>query len=511
MEWDVVIAGGGPNGLMLAGELALHGVRPLVLERRTGPMTEQRANGLVGQVVRMLDRRGLYARLTGTDEPPRPAPNFMFAAFPLPLHQLPDNPVYTMLVPQQRIEDVLGEWAAELGAEIRRGVEVTGFRHVDGPGVVVETSDGPVAARWLVGADGGHSPVRKLTGIDFPGVTTDDTVSRAAHVSVPPELVNPAGGLTVPGYGVIPAFLHHRTERGLISYARFPNGKQLVSVNERGVAPDGPMTIEELREAARRVLGVPLDIGPPAGDGPHLLRRGTGSNTRLADRYRAGQVLLLGDAAHVHSALGGPGLNLGLQDAVNLGWKLAAEVRGHAPEGLVDTYESERRPVAERVVMHTQAQHVLTGPGPEITALRTLFGEMLTDRAALARVADLLAGSGFTYPGAGPWAPDLTLADGTRLDELTRDGGPLLIDRGGFASRLAGRDGLADRLAGHDGAADRAAGRVRVVTDPGPGPSLMLRPDCYLAWTSDEPEEALASAITRWFVPHREVAVQHRA
>jgi len=233
----------------------------------------------------------------------------------------------------------------------------------------------------------------------------------------------------------------------------------------------------------------------------------------------------------VHSALGGPGLNLGLQDAVNLGWKLAAEVRGHAPEGLVDTYEWERRPVAERVVMHTQAQHVLTGPGPEITALRTLFGEMLTDRAALARVADLLAGSGFTYPGAGPWAPDLTLADGTRLDELTRDGGPLLIDRGGFASRLAAqagladplaardgladraaaRDGLADRLAGHDGAADRAAGRVRVVTDPGPGPSLMLRPDCYLAWTSDEPEEALASAITRWFVPHREVAVQHRA
>ncbi|MFG1606623.1 FAD-dependent oxidoreductase [Actinoplanes sp. NPDC049265] len=469
---DVVVAGAGPNGLMTACELALHGAGVLVLERRAEPAAEQRANGLAGQVVRMLDRRGLLERLTGSDKPPEPIPRFMFAALPLPLHRLgADNPMYTILAPQRRIEEMLAARAVELGVEIRRGVGVAGFEQ--GPdSVTVQTDHGhEVRARWLVGADGGHSVVRKAAGIGFPGVTRDDSVSRAAHVGVPRRLVHRSGGLDVPGFGVIPPFRHTRTERGLIAYAPFPDGRRLLSVSDRTPPGDEPFTIAELRAAAERVLGVPLDVGEPSGDGPHMLRRTVGGNTRLADAYRRGRVVLVGDAAHVHSAIGGPGLNLGLQDAVNLGWKLAAQVRGHAPEALVDTYESERRPMAERVVMHTMAQAVLVGPGPEVTALRTLVGELLTDEPALLRVANLIAG--------GPQVPDTVLADGTRLATLARAGGFLFVDRGGLGRRVP-RD------------------RVRVVEDAGPGESLLLRPDFEVAWSSARPVRELRAALTRW-------------
>ncbi|MEV7626356.1 FAD-dependent oxidoreductase [Actinoplanes sp. NPDC089786] len=468
---DVLVAGAGPNGLMTACELALHGANVLVLERNAEPTTEQRANGLAGQVVRMLDRRGLLERLTGSAEPPEPLPQYMFAAFPLPLHRLGgDNPVYTILAPQRRIEEMLAARAGELGVEIRRGEGVTGFvQH--GDHVVVTTDHGDIAARWLVGADGGRSVVRKAAGIGFPGVTRDDTVSRAAHVGVPERLLHREGGLEVPGYGVLPPFRHTRTERGLIVYAPFPDGRRLVSVTDREPAGDEPMTIAEIVAAAERVLGVPLEIEEPPGDGPHLLRRTVGGNTRLAETYRRGRVLLVGDAAHVHAAIGGPGLNLGLQDAVDLGWKLAAEVGGRAPEGLLDTYEAERRPYAERVVMHTVAQSVLVGPGPQITALRRLFGELLEDEPALRRIAELIAG--------GPQAYDTTLADGRRLATLTRDGGFLLIDRGGFGGDVPGD-------------------HVRVVTDDGPGESVLLRPDGQVAWSSARPVGELRTALKRW-------------
>ncbi|OLF15355.1 FAD-dependent monooxygenase [Actinophytocola xanthii] len=496
---DVVIAGAGPNGLMLACELRLAGVTPVVLERMPERGTTQRANGLVGQVVRMLDRRGLYETLSGSADPPQPAPGFMFGALPLELGVLADNPLYTLAVPQQRIEQVLEERAVELGVEIRRGHALTGLsQDADAVTVEVDGPDGPyrLAGRYLVGADGGHSPTRKLTGIGFPGVTTDDSVSRVAHVSVPAELVDPTtGGLNVPGYGVVPPFTHHRTEHGLFVWAPFPSRPALVSTTERASVDDtAPMTLEELAASIRRVLGGDLPLAAPEGAGPHLLRRLVGGNTRIAERFRSGRVLLVGDAAHVHSAMGGAGLNLGLQDAVNLGWKLAATVRGTAPEGLLDTYESERRPVSQRVVMHTQAQSALVAPGEEVTQLRALFSELLRDEATVQRIADLLSGADIRYdvgfPSGGHWAPDLVLDTGrgpVRLAELTRDAHPLLID-----------------LTPNGALADRFGSRVPVVTGRAdfPTTAMLLRPDCYVAWSSTDPSpdtEGLDAAIGRWF------------
>ncbi|WP_223840328.1 FAD-dependent monooxygenase [Saccharopolyspora pogona] len=509
---DVVIAGAGPNGLMLACELSLAGTKPLVLERLPERATEQRANGLVGQVVRMLDRRGLHQRFSGSSEPPQPAPVFVFGAMLLDLSAIEDNPIYLMQMPQRRIEQVLEERAVELGVEIRWGHELVGLaQDDDAVAIDVAGPDGPyrLRARYLVGADGGHSPTRKLSGIGFSGVTREKVVSRLAHVSIASSLVDPAtGGLDVPGYGVIPPFMHHRTERGVLAYAPFLDGRTAVSTMEWDSAgADGTeLPLDELRASARRVLGVDLPLEPPEGDGPHLARRLTGGNTRLADRFRDRRVLLVGDAAHVHSAIGGPGLNLGLQDTVNLGWKLAAELQGWAPPGLLDSYEAERRPVARRVVMHTQAQSALFAPGSETTALRELFGELLREPRNIQHIADTMAGADIRYemgtsaahPLIGRWAPDLLLDTGTgtvRLAELTADARPLLLDMTEGAALSEDLSGWSDRVevvSGHAGTSTTA---------------MLLRPDGYVAWASSSAQpdaqerRTLREALTTWFSP----------
>jgi 2-polyprenyl-6-methoxyphenol hydroxylase-like FAD-dependent oxidoreductase len=437
----------------------------------------------------------------------------MFGGLPLELADLSDNPLYLLAVPQRQIEDALEARARELGVRIRFGHRLAGLSQTEDTVTVrVAGPDGEyrLTTAYLVGADGGHSATRKLAGIGFPGVSRDDTVSRSAHVRIPDELRDPAtGGLRVPGHGVVPPFLYHRTEHGLFVYAPFPGrATALTTMEWNDLDTTTEFDLAELHASVRRVLGVDVAFTPPAGPGPHQLRRLVGGNTRIADRYRSGRVLLVGDAAHVHAAVGGPGLNLGLQDAVNLGWKLAAALRGR--DDLLDTYEAERRGVGERVVTHTQAQSALIGPGRQTTALRSVLAELLTDRPARQRLAELLAGADIRYPAApgahplvGRWAPDLLLhtdSGPVRLAELTAGRRPLLLDL------TCGHD-LAAELA--DGpAAGSGAGRVDVVTAApvdGAPTAMLLRPDCYLAWASDsadpDPAEraALRAAAGRWF------------
>ncbi|MFJ7947932.1 FAD-dependent monooxygenase [Streptomyces sp. NPDC096354] len=513
MITDVVIAGGGPNGLMLACELALAGVRPVVLEGLTAPSAEPKANGLLGQVVRMIDRRGLYERLSGVPGPPQPnSAYFMFAAMGLNLSLLQESPIYGLPARQQHIVQVLEERATELGAEIRRGHEVIGLsQETEAVTVDVAGADGTyrLRARYVVGADGAHSITRKLSGIGFPGVSYDRRTNRTAHATVPAAWVDPTtGALNVAGYGTVLPFLPCRTECGGFSYAPFPGHPPLVSTTEWDQPEtQAPMSLDELGASIRRVLGADLPLSPPTGEGPHVLRRLTGGNTRVAERFRDRRVFLIGDAAHVYASGGGPGLNLGLQDAINLGWKLAAEIRGSAPPGLLDSYDTERRQAAHRMVINAQAQAALTAPGSDVTALRELFTELLGHPSTVQHLADLTAGTDIRYDMAGPhahplvgrFAPDMELHTPTgavRLAELTGAARPLLLDMTEDAS-VAG-----ERAQWHD--------QVDIVIAEHRSPTpvataLLLRPDCYVAWASDSalPDradlDALRTATQRWF------------
>jgi 2-polyprenyl-6-methoxyphenol hydroxylase-like FAD-dependent oxidoreductase len=497
----VVISGAGPNGLMLACELAVAGIRPVVLDALPGPSSEPKANGLVGQVVRMMDMRGLYQAFTGDEDPPQPSYGWIFAAMPLNFLGVPDNPMYVMRMQQPRLVRLLEKRARDLGVDLRWGHELVGLR--PGPESVALTVSSPereyeVDAGYLVGADGAHSLVRKTLGIDFPG-TTSPTVARLAHVHIPAELRRADGGIDIPGFGRIP-FGHSRFDGGGIMYAEFEPGRSLVGTIEFGPpVEEVPMSLAELRESARRVLGVDVPFEEPKGAGPHALRRINGQNTRHAAHYRDGRVLLLGDAAHVHSAMGGPGLNLGLQDTMNLGWKLAAQINGWAPAGLLDTFESERHPVGERVMMHSLSQTALMMPGPEVAALRTLMGELFTIPEVSRRMAELLAGSDVRYdvgddhPLSGRPVPDLTLSDGRRVASLLHDARPVLLD-------LAG-GGIADAVPGWANRVDTVSATI---ADP-PVAAMLIRPDGYIAWAADafgSAEEAgLRAALRHWFGP----------
>ncbi|OBB83752.1 FAD-dependent monooxygenase [Mycobacterium sp. 852002-30065_SCH5024008] len=497
---DIVISGAGPNGLLLACELALAGIRPVVLDALPGPSSEPKANGLVGQVVRTLDMRGLYREFTGDPNAPQPVYGWIFAAMTLDFSGLSDNPMYALPIQQPRVVRLLEKRARDLGVDLRWGHELTDLdQEPEAVGVQVSSPerDYRIDADYLVGADGGRSLVRKTVGIDFPG-TTLDIVGRLAHVHVPDEYRRADGGLDIPGFGRV-AFGHTRLDRGGLIYAEFEPGRSLFGTFEFGPpVEDKPMSVAELLASARRVLGVDVPFEEPKGPGPHALRRINGQNTRHAEHYRDGRVLLLGDAAHVHSAMGGPGLNLGLQDAMNLGWKLAAHLNGWAPDGLLDTYESERHLVGERVMMHSQAQTALMLPGPEVAALRTLLGELFSLRDVAKHMAALLAGTDVRYdvgdehPLSGWPVPELTLADGRRVAELLHDARPVLLDFDGGAGA----------------AASAWADRVDIVTatlDDPPAAALLIRPDGYVAWAAGEfgpaDQAGLHAALRRWFGP----------
>jgi 2-polyprenyl-6-methoxyphenol hydroxylase-like FAD-dependent oxidoreductase len=511
MTADVVIVGGGPNGLLMACELALAGLRVAVLERLPERATAPKANGLVGRVVQALDYRGLYERFSGSSRPPAPVRGFQFGALPLDLSALDGNALYALPIPQRRMEELLEQRARELGAQIRRGHElITVHQTAD---LVTADVRGPrgryeLTATFLVGADGGHSIARKCCGIDFPGITDHGFVSRSGQVTIhPPVAIPGTGELHVPGVGRFRPATFTRTENGLFAYGMFQPGLYRVAVHEWGSSPledSTSMPLEELRAAVRRVIGGDVPMSEPAGGEPPALRRSAGANSRQAERYRHGRVFLAGDAAHVHSGVGGPGLNLGLQDVLNLGWKLAAAVNGWAPPGLLDTYQSERHPVGQRVIMHTRAQTALLSPGANVTALRELFTELLREQSTLRHVADLMAGADIHYDSpttgpahamAGQWMPDIALHTangGTRIAELLRPARPILLT-------LADRTDLA-------GAARGWGDRVDMITATAaeaPAEAMLIRPDGYVSWAADSgapaPADGLREALQTWF------------
>ncbi len=489
-----------------------------------GPNPQPRANGIVGQAVRLLDHRGLYATLAATSDPPRHAPRLMFAAFPLEVALAPDSQMFMLPIQQPKLVQVLAERAGEYDADIRWGHTLTGFdEHDDSVTVHVSSPDGAyeLTAKYLIGADGGTSATRKLAGIEFSGMSSYDVVARMGFDVLPPaEWVDPASGaLDVPGFGRVPPLGFHRAERGVFACGALGRRAAVICFELDPSARaepiddefDGqPMSLEELEASVKRVLGADVPLRPVSPDAPLDLRRFSGINSRIAAQYKTGRVILVGDAAHVHSPMGGPGLNLGLQDAVNLGWKLAAVLNGRVEPTLLDTYEAERRPAAERVIMHSRAQLALVRPGPEVSALRELFAEFVTDPNVVRRLSDLLSGAENRYamgldadpdahPLVGRWVPDFAVADADgsrRVAELARDGRPLLIDLTDGGAVTTGVADIADHFTV---AAGRPIGEVAAT-------AVLVRPDGYVAWaTSDSGSAAapdvteLRRVLTRWF------------
>ncbi|MPV37140.1 rifampin monooxygenase [Georgenia subflava] len=468
---DVIVAGGGPTGVMLAAELRLHGMQVLVLEKELGPTPVVRALGLHARSIEIMDQRGLLERFLalGTQHPVggffagiiKPSPGGLDTAHP-----------YVLGIPQPRVERLLSERASELGLEIRHGCEVVGLSQ-DDEGVSVELADGTqLRARYLVGCDGGRSTVRKLIGVDFPGERSRvDTLLGEMELTASPETL---------------MAVMAEVRKTQLRFGAMPleDGVYRVVVPAAGVAEDRtvPPTMEEVRQQLQAVAGT--DLGAHS---PRWLSR-FGDGTRLAERYRVGRVLLAGDAAHIHPPAGGQGLNLGIQDAFNLGWKLAGEVAGWAPDGLLDTYETERRPVAADVLDNTRAQMELMSTEPGSQAVRRLVSELMDFEDVNRHLIEKITAIGIRYDlGDGHDLVGRRLRDvqlgRSRLYELMHDGRGLLLDQTGRLSTA----GWADRV-----------DHVVDVSDELDVPAVLLRPDGHVAWAGDDQKE-LVDHLPRWF------------
>ncbi|MGX6608327.1 rifampin monooxygenase [Micromonosporaceae bacterium Da 78-11] len=469
--FDVIVAGGGPTGLMLAAELRLHQVLVLVLEKATAPTTYVRALGLHARSVEVLDQRGLLDRFLALGQQ-YPVRGSFATIVKAPPQRLDTAHPYILGIPQTVTDRLLSEHAVAVGAEVRLGAEVVGVSQ-DDDAVTVELADGTrLRSRYLVGCDGGRSTVRKLLGVGFPGEPSRvDTLLGEMEVAAPAQ--------TVADVVAQVRKVEFRFGLGPIG-----NGVYRVVVPAARVAEDRsvPPTFDEVKQQLRAVAGTDFGV-----HSPRWLSR-FGDATRLVERYRTGRVLLAGDAAHVHPPVGGQGLNLGIQDAFNLGWKLAAEIGGWAPAGLVDSYHTERHPVAADVLSHTRVQMLLMSSEPGPQAVRRLMSELMDFEDVNRHLVEKVTAIGVRYdfgPGHGLLGRrmrDVRLRRG-RLYELMHTGRGLLLDQTGRLSTA----GWADRV-----------DHVVDVSEQIDVPAVLLRPDGHVAWAGDDQQDLL-DHLPVWF------------
>lgn len=481
-EHAVVIAGGGPTGLMLAGELALAGIDVVIVERRASQdLDGSRAGGLLSRTIEVLDQRGIAERFLSAGQVMQVQG---FAGIPLDISDFPTRHNYVLALWQSHFERILADWVAELGVPILRGCELVGFAR-DETGVDVELSgDRSLRAEYLVGCDGGRSSIRKAAAIDFPG--WDPTTSwMIAEVEMDEE----------------PEFGFRRDRAGTHALNRRKAGEPIrVVLTERHLEHTDAPSMDELREALVGVYGT--DYGLRSAS---WISRFT-DMTRQAASYRQGRVLLAGDAAHVHPPQGGQGLNTGVQDAVNLGWKLAQVVNETSPESLLDTYHAERHPVGARVLHNTMAMVALSSPDDRHQALRDIMTELLSMDEPRRRIAAMLSGLDIHYdlgeghPLLGRRMPDLDLhtADGsTRVFTLLHDARPVLLnlgEPGGFDSSAPWANRVRFVDAKHAGVWE-----LPVLGEVAAPPAVLIRPDGHVAWAGDLTDPELPRALETWF------------
>jgi 3-(3-hydroxy-phenyl)propionate hydroxylase len=482
-EHAVVIVGGGPTGLMLAGELALARIDVAIVERRASQdLVGLRAGGLHARTIEVFDQRGIAERFLSQGQR---HPVAGFGMIPLDISDFPTRHNYVLALWQNHIERTLAGWVDELGVPIHRAREVIGFVQ-DETGVDVEVSNGRrLRAEYLVGCDGGRSLVRKTAGIDFPGwEPTTSWLIAEAEVSE-----EPAWGFredALGGHGI----------------GKVEDGRSVrVVLTERQLRLDSEPTLGNVSEALIAVYGTDYGIHSPT-----WISRFT-DMARQAAAYRHRRILLAGDAAHVHAPVGGQGLNIGVQDSVNLGWKLAQVAKGTSPESLLDTYHAERHPVGARVLRNTMAQVALRRPDDRAKALRGYVSELLGMDEPRRRLAAEMSGLDVHYdlgeghPLLGRRMPDLDLdtANGPlRVFTLLHDARPLLLnlcepvafDITPWADRVRSID------ARHNGAWDLPA----IGAVPAPR-AVLIRPDGHVAWVGDPAQPGLADALTTWFGP----------
>jgi 2-polyprenyl-6-methoxyphenol hydroxylase-like FAD-dependent oxidoreductase len=478
----VVIAGGGPTGLMLAGELALAGVDVAIVERRSNQdLVGSRAGGLHARTLEVLDQRGIAGRFLSQGEPKQVA---FFAMIPLDTSDFPTRHNYGLALTQNRIEPILAGWVEELHVPIHRGREVVGFAQ-DDTGVDVELSKGDtLRAEYLVGCDGGRSLVRKKAGIDFPG--WDPSVSYLiAEFETSQE---PAWGIRL-------------GEKGINGLGKLDGTRVRAVLIEPQVTQGDEPGLGDLREALIAVYGT--DFG---AHGVSSLSRFT-DMARQAASYRERRILLAGDAAHVHSPSGGQGLNIGVQDAMNLGWKLAQVVQGISPESLLETYQAERHPIGARVLKNTLAATALSRGDERTRALHEQVSELLKlDEprklyAAMTSGLDVRYDLGPGHPLLGRRMPDLdvvTEKGPRRLFSLLHDARPVMLNLGKPQALDLGS--WADRVKRID-ARYAGAWELPVLGAVAPPFAVLIRPDGYVAWVGEGTDEGLRDALTTWFGP----------